>query len=81
VSLFPLSSACQDVAYTGAVAAMLIAASASSAEAQQAPWEGCRPVSKFEYNSAKREYLLKTRVGRYIRTGDVWRRHYWYCHL
>jgi hypothetical protein len=26
------------------------------------PREGCRPVSKIEYNAAKREYLLKSRA-------------------
>src|SRR5215471_13638138 len=43
------------------------------------PNEGCRRVSKIEYNAAKREYLLKSRARMYIRTGSLWRRHYWHC--
>ena len=43
------------------------------------PREGCRPVSKIEYNAAKREYLLRSRARVYIRTGPFWRRHYWHC--
>lgn len=53
MSLLPRSSV--------VVGAMLIAASALSAKAQQAPWEGCRPVSKVEYNSAKQQYLRQVR--------------------
>ena len=78
MSLFPRSSARQYMGYTALIGAMLIAASASSVKAQQPPWEGCRPASKIEYDSAKRDYLLKTRVGTYVRTGHVWRRYYWY---
>ena len=81
MSLFPRSSAGQDMGYTAFVGAMLIAASASSAQAQQAPWEGCRPVSKVEFNSAKQQYLLTSRFGRYVRTGSVWRHYYWHCHI
>ena len=43
------------------------------------PRDGCRPVSKIEYNAAKREYLLNGRARVYIRTGPFWRRHYWHC--
>ena len=43
------------------------------------PKDGCRPVSKIEYNAAKREYLLNSRARVYIRTGPFWRRHYWHC--
>lgn len=53
----------------------------SSVNAQQPPWQECRAASKVEYNSAKRNYLLTNRVGMYVRTGHVWRRYYWYCHL
>jgi hypothetical protein len=35
------------------------------------PNEGSRPVSKIEYNAAKREYLLKSRARVYIRTRTV----------
>jgi hypothetical protein len=45
------------------------------------PQEGCRPASKLEYDSAKREYLLISRFGRYVRTGNFWRHYYWWCHL
>jgi hypothetical protein len=41
--------------------------------------DGCRPVSKIEYNAAKREYLLNSRARVYIRTGPFWRRHHWHC--
>ena len=43
------------------------------------PREGCRPVSKIEYDSAKRDLLLVSRVRVYVRTGPFWRRHYWHC--
>ena len=43
------------------------------------PKDGCRPVSKVEYNAAKREFLLNSRARVYIRTGAFWRRHYWHC--
>ena len=60
---------------------MLIVFLCSSANAQQPPWEGCRAVSKIEYNSAKkRQYLLHGRFGSYVRTGHFWRHYYWYCH-
>ncbi len=70
------------MAYVAIVGAMLIVASSPQAKAQQQPpWEGCRPAFKVEYDSAKRDYLLNTRAGTYVRTGHVWRRHHWYCHL
>jgi hypothetical protein len=64
------------------VAAVLAALSLSCSLALAkpiAPHDGCRPVSKVEYNAAKREYLLKSRARVYVRTGPVWRRHYWHC--
>jgi hypothetical protein len=61
--------------------AMLLAFCCSSANAEQPPREGCRPASKIEYDSAKQEYLLRSRVGVYLRTGHLWRHYYWYCHL
>jgi hypothetical protein len=64
------------------VGAMLIAFTPSSVKAQQPPLrEGCRAVSKLEYDTAKREYILISRGGRYIQTGHFWRRHYWWCHV
>jgi hypothetical protein len=66
-------------AYVAVVAAILVALCSLSANAAQPPWDGCRTVSKIEYDSAKRQYLLHNRFGMYVRTGGVWRRHYWYC--
>ena len=43
------------------------------------PKEGCRPISKTEYNAAKREHLLRSRVRVYLRIGPFWRRQYWHC--
>jgi hypothetical protein len=60
--------------------ALFIASAPSRAHAAQPPWNGCRPASKIEYDSAKRNYLLRNRFGMYERTGGLWRRHYWYCH-
>jgi hypothetical protein len=54
-------------------------ASASAIAKPTPPKEGCRPISKIEYNAAKREYLLTSRVRVYIRTGPFWRHHYWHC--
>jgi len=42
--------------------------------------DGCRAASKIEYDSAKKTYLLQNRFGMYVRSGRIWRRHYWYCH-
>jgi hypothetical protein len=55
--------------------------SSSSVKAQQPPFGGCRAASKVEYDSAKRQYLLRNKFGLYLRTGHIWRRYYWYCHL
>jgi len=64
------------------VGALLTALIPSSVSAQQPPLrEGCRAVSKFEYDAAKREYILISRGGRYVQTGYFWRRHYWWCHV
>ena len=43
--------------------------------------EGCRAVSKIEYDTAKREYIVISKGGRYLQTGYFWRRHYWWCHV
>jgi hypothetical protein len=63
-----------------AIGLMLIAFPASSVKAQQRPQPGCHAVSKIEYDSAKRQFLLRNRFGMYVRTGHIFRRHYWYCH-
>ncbi len=51
----------------------------SSANAQQPPQDRCVAVPKIQYDSAKRQYLLRSRFGMYVRTGGIFRRHYWYC--
>jgi hypothetical protein len=57
------------------IAASLLACTSAIAK-PVSPREGCRPTSKIEYNAAKREYLLKSRVRVCIRTGPFWHRHY-----
>ena len=67
--------------FAAVIGLMLIAFPSSSANAEQPPRKGCRAVSKIEYDSAKREYLLRNRFGgMYVRTGHFWRHYYWYCH-
>jgi hypothetical protein len=51
----------------------------SAAKAQQPPYTGCVAVSKQEYNSAKRQKMLRTRFSAYVQTGRIGRRFYWYC--
>ena len=64
------------------VGALLTAFTPSSVKAQQPPLrEGYRAVSKLEYDTAKREYILISKGGRYVQTGHFWRRHYWWCHV
>jgi len=64
------------------VGTLLTAFTPSSVKAQQPPLrEGCRAVSKLEYETAKREYILISRGGRYVQTGNFWRHHYWWCHV
>jgi hypothetical protein len=65
---------------TAVIGLMLIAFPSSSVKAEQLPRGECRAVSKIEYDSAKREYLLRSRFGIYMRTGRLWRRYYWHCH-
>jgi hypothetical protein len=64
------------------VGALLTAFTPSPAKGQQPPLrEGCRAVSKLEYDTAKREYILISKGGRYVQTGHFWRRNYWWCHV
>ena len=65
----------------GAILTALIALFLLPAHAVEPPRDGCRPASKIEYDSAKKDYLLRNRFAMYVRTGRVWRRHYWYCQL
>jgi len=59
--------------------ALIVNSPARAANAAQPPAAACRPASKIEYDSAKKQYLLRTRVGVYVRTGRLFGRHYWYC--
>jgi hypothetical protein len=61
------------------VIAAILAFFYSSADAAQASSEQCRSTSKIEYNSAKKQQLLRNRFGFYVRNGPIWRRRYWYC--
>jgi hypothetical protein len=61
------------------IATILIVSAISPANAAQPPGNRCRPASKIEYNSAKKQFLLRNRFGMYLRSGWIWRRHYWYC--
>jgi hypothetical protein len=62
-------------------ATTLMAFPASAAAiADRPPYDGCTAVPKIQYDSAKRQYLLENRFGRYVRTGSIFRRRYWYCH-
>jgi hypothetical protein len=63
-----------------AIGFMLIAFPSSSATAQQPPQPNCVAVPKIQYDSAKKQYLLRNASGMYVRTGRLFRRHYWYCH-
>jgi len=63
-----------------AIGFMLFAFPSSSANAEQPPQANCVAVPKIQYDSAKKQYLLQNRFGMYVRTGRIFRRHYWYCH-
>jgi hypothetical protein len=66
--------------YVAAIGALIMVLSVSSSNAAiQPPNDRCRPASKLEYNSARKQYLLRSRFGIYMRTGWALRRHYWYC--
>jgi hypothetical protein len=69
------------VARSLTVIAAILLLLCSSAIAVQPPSEHCRAASKIEYDSAKKQFLLRNRFGAYVRTGRIWRRHYWYCQL
>jgi hypothetical protein len=64
-----------------AVIAAILMLPCSSANAVQPPSDHCRAASKIEYDSARKQFLLRNRFGTYVRTGRIWRRHYWYCQL
>jgi len=64
-----------------AVMATTLALLSFAAKAVQPPSDLCRTASKIEYDTAKKQFLLRNRFGAYVRTGHIWRRHYWYCQL
>jgi hypothetical protein len=66
-------------ASVAAVAAVLSFSSSSGLAAASPPREACRAVSKIEYDSARREYLLISNGRVYVRRGPLWRRNYWHC--
>jgi len=59
---------------------MLIPFLSSPLNAEQPAPKGCLAVYKSEYDSAKRQRLLRTRFTAYVRTGGLLKHHYWYCH-
>ena len=65
--------------YVSAVLVVALLSVASSAFAASPPRAGCRPVSKLEYAIAKKENVIISQGGRYVRTGPFWRRLYWHC--
>ena len=67
-------------AWACAVGLMLIACHASSVRAEETTRKGCVTVAKQEYDAAKKQRLLQTRFGLYVRTGRIGRRTYLYCH-
>jgi hypothetical protein len=69
----------ENAACTAMICLMLIVLPSSRLNAEQLPPKGCVAVSKTEYDSAKRQYLLRTRFSRYVITGRVLKRAYWYC--
>lgn len=67
------------LAYYCAISPIAAASPALSASAKDAPYQGCVAVAKQEYDAAKKQRLLNTRFNRYVRTGRVGQRYYWYC--
>jgi hypothetical protein len=51
----------------------------SPANAAKPPYGNCVAVTKQEYDSAKKQHMLRTRFTEYVRTGLPGRRQYWYC--
>jgi hypothetical protein len=63
----------------GAIALVLSALPLAAAGAAKPPYSGCVAVTKAEYDSAKKQHMLRTRYTEYVRTGLPGRRQYWYC--
>jgi hypothetical protein len=68
------------LAWSCTIGFMLIACQASSARAEQTPPKRCASIAKQEYDAARRQNMLRSRYGDYVRTGGIGRRQYWYCH-
>ena len=66
--------------WTCAIGLMLIAYPFLAVSAEEPPVDRCIAVSAQEYASANRQKLLHLRFSTYARTGQLGRRHYWYCH-
>jgi hypothetical protein len=60
-------------------AQLLSALPHAPASAAKPPYAGCVAVTKQEYDSAKKQHMLRTRFTEYVRTGLPGRRQYWYC--
>jgi hypothetical protein len=67
------------LAVTAIAVTLVILPGFAFSAAPQPPNERCRPASKLEYNSARKQFLLRSRFGMYVRTGWALRRRYWYC--
>jgi hypothetical protein len=63
----------------GAIVLALSALSHAPASAAKPPYGNCVAVTKQEYDSAKKQHMLRTRYTEYVRTGLPGRRQYWYC--
>ena len=74
-----LAASAKRSAAGGAIALLLSALPYAPANAAKPPYEGCVAVTRQEYNSAKKQHLLRTRFTQYVRTGLPGRRQYWYC--
>ena len=74
-NLFAVIGAC-----ACAAGLVLLAFPSASVSAEEPPAQGCQAVTKPEYDSAKKQRLLRTRYSTYVRTGGIGRRRYWYCH-
>jgi len=67
--------------HVAAAGIILITCHASSASAEETTTrKTCVAVAKQEYDAAKKQRLLQTRFGAYVRTGRLGRRTYQYCH-
>jgi len=66
--------------HVAAAGIVLFACHAPSASAQETTRKICVAVAKQEYDAAKKQRLLQTRFGTYVRIGRIGRRTYQYCH-